>query len=112
MIFVLWITQNINWVLLSLIPIAVIAGLIIWTIKVKRYSFQKDRVVFSSWIFYKKNLSIPYIRFNFIENSTWFTNKIFGNGNVWIFTIWSGKKEMNIKNIPNYTDVYNLLNKD
>jgi uncharacterized membrane protein YdbT with pleckstrin-like domain len=98
------------WVLvLILIPII---GPIIWSIKVMNYSLQKDRVVYSSGIFYKKILSIPYIRFNFIENDTWFVNKIFGNWNVWIFTIWSGKKELNIKNIKNYSEVYNLLKKD
>lgn len=96
-------------ILLIFLPLM---GIIIWNVKVKRFSFQKDRVVYSSGIFYKKILSIPYIRFNFIENNTWFINKIFKNGNVWIFTIWSGKKEMNIWNISNYIDVYNLLNKD
>jgi membrane protein YdbS with pleckstrin-like domain len=101
---------SILWVLaLILIPII---GPIIWGIKVMKYSFQKDRVIYSSGIFYKKILSIPYIRFNFIENDTWFVNKIFGNWNVWIFTIWSGKKELNVKNIKNYTEVYNLLKKD
>jgi membrane protein YdbS with pleckstrin-like domain len=55
--------------ILLLIPAAFI-GLIIWNIKVMKYSFQKDRVIYSSGIFYKKILSIPYIRFNFIENDT------------------------------------------
>lgn len=106
-----------RWVLATIffMPIAILSiiiGIIAWNIKVMKYSFQKDRVVYSSGIFYKKILSIPYIRFNFIENDTWFVNKIFGNWNVWIFTIWSGKKELNIKNINNYSEVYNLLKKD
>ena len=78
----------------------------------KKYSFQKDIVTYTSGIFYKKILSIPYIRFNFIENDSCFINKISKNGNVWIFTIWSGKKELNIKNISNYSQVYDLMNKD
>ena len=91
---------------------SLIFACIIWYIKTIKYSFQNHRILFSSWIFYKKILSIPYIRFNFIENDTGFVNKICKNGNVWIFTIWSGKKELNIKNISNYSQVYDLMNKD
>jgi membrane protein YdbS with pleckstrin-like domain len=54
---------------LALILIPII-GLIVWSVKVMKYSFQKDRVIYFSGIFYKKILSIPYIRFNFIENDT------------------------------------------
>ncbi len=100
-------------IVLSLFIIfALIFACIIWYIKTIKYSFQNHRVLFSSWIFYKKMLSIPYIRFNFIENDTGFVNKICKNGNVGIFTIWSGKKELNMKNISNYSQVYDLINKD
>ncbi len=113
-IWFLFLGFSTNWIIvLSIFVIfALIFSCIIWYIKTIKYSFQNDRVLFSSWIFYKKILSIPYIRFNFIENDTGFVNKICKNGNVGIFTIWSGKKELNMKNISNYSQVYDLINKD
>ena len=89
-----------------------IIWLIIWIIKVKYYNFEKDRVLFSSWIIYKKKHTILYNRFNFIEKNQWFINKIFKNWTVKIYTLWSWSVEMLIKNIPNFKEIYDLLKKD
>ncbi len=91
---------------------APIIGLTIWIIKVKYYSFEKNRVVFGSGIIYKKRQTILYDKFNFIQKNQGFINKIFNNGIVNIYTVWSGKTEMKLLDIDNYSEIYELLKKD
>jgi len=97
---------------IALIPGLILIGVTIWSIKVKYYNFEKDRVLFGSWIIYKKRHSILYRKFNFIDKNQWMINKIFKNWNVGIYTLWSWNKEMWIKDIDNYTAVYDLLKTD
>jgi membrane protein YdbS with pleckstrin-like domain len=98
--------------LLLLIPFLIIIWLIIWSIKVKFYDYQKDRILFSSWIIYKQKHSILYKKFNYVEFNKWFVNKIFKNWNIKIYTLWSWSIDLLIKDIPNYREVYNLFKKD
>jgi len=97
---------------IALIPGLILIGFTVWSIKVKYYNFEKDRVMFGSWIIYKKRHSILYRKFNFIDKNQGFVNKIFKNWNVWIYTLWSGNKEMWIKDIDNYAAIYDLLKTD
>ena len=97
--------------ILLIIPIIFIP-LAIWLIKVKYWNFESDRVVYGSWIIYKKRQSILYYRFNFIDLKRKFLNKIFKNGSVNIYTIWSSSVDMKIPDIDNYSDIYELLKKD
>ena len=87
-------------------------GLTIWIIKVKFYDYQKDRVLFKSWIIYKQLHSILYKKFNYVESNQGFINKIFKNWNIKIYTLWSGSVDMSIKDIDNYKEVYELFKKD
>ncbi len=96
----------------ALIPGLIIIAITIWMIKVKYYNFEKDRVLFGSGIIYKKRHSILYRKFNFIDKNQGMVNKIFKNGNVWVYTLWSWEKEMWIKDIDNYTAIYDLLKTD
>jgi uncharacterized membrane protein YdbT with pleckstrin-like domain len=91
---------------------SIIIWLVVWSIKVKYYNFEKDRVLFGSWIIYKKRHSILYNKFNFIEKNQWFINKIFKNWIVKIYTLWSWSVEMLLKDIGNYKEIYDLLKKD
>ncbi len=90
----------------------IIIGLTIWMIKVKFYDYQKDRVLFKSWIIYKQLHSILYKKFNYVEFNKGFINKIFKNGNIKIYTLGSGSIDMSIKDIDNYKEVYELFKKD
>ncbi len=106
----LWI-DLIVWIALSIFFLIII-WLVIWIIKVKYYNFEKDRVLFWSWIIYKRRQSILYSKFNFIEKNQGFINKIFKNGIVKIYTLWSWRVEMLLKDIDNFKDIYELLKKD
>jgi hypothetical protein len=53
-----------------------------------------------------------YDKFNFIQKNQGFINKIFNNGIVNIYTVWSGKTEMKLLDIDNYSEIYELLKKD
>lgn len=97
------------FVLLLFIPFI---GLIVWIIKVRYFSFEKNRVVFGSGIVYKKRQTILYDKFNFIQKNQGLINKIFKNGVVNIYTIWSSKIEMKLLDIDNYWEIYELLKKD
>ncbi len=97
--------------ILLIIPILFIP-ITIWFIKVKYWIFEKSRVVYGSWIIYKKRQSILYHRFNFIDLKRWFLNKMFKNGSVNVYTIWSSSVDMSIPNIDNYWEIYELLKKD
>ena len=120
-VVILWIILSIWTLILLLNPLAAIAILIVfiiiiwyvvWTIKVKYYNLEKDRVLFGSWIIYKKRQTILYTKFNFIEKNQWFVNKIFKNWIVKIYTLWSWSVEMLLKNIDNFKEIYELLKKD
>lgn len=105
------IVNTIILMILFIFPIIFIP-LVIWFIKVQYWVLEKNRVLFWSWIIYKKRQTILYHRFNFIDLKRWFLNKIFKNGSVNIYTIWSSSVDMNIPNIDNYSEIYELLKKD
>lgn len=96
------------WLVLSIVWASII-WLIIWSIKVKYYDLEKSRIVAGSGIIYKKRQSILYSKFNFIELGRGFFNKIFKNGNISIYTLWSGKKEMSIQDTEDYQEIYDML---
>lgn len=85
---------------------------IIWFVKVISYEIQRNRVQKISWVIYVKKETILYKKFNFIEKNQWLINKIFKNGLVKIYTLWSGKVDMKIVNTKDYFKIYNLLKKD
>lgn len=105
-----------KWFLFITIPFivffAVMIGTIIWIIKVKFFTFEKQRVVYNYWIIYKSKQSILYNKINFIEKKVWLTNKIFRNGSVNVYTLWSWKVEMVLSDMDNYEEVYDLLKRD
>ena len=107
---------SIPWAKFAIIPTAIFFVIIIlwivWFIKVKSFVFEKDRIVYYSGIIYKSKRSILYEKINFIEKNQWMVNKIFKNGSVNIYTIWSGRIEMKLSDMGDYFQVYDLLKKD
>lgn len=105
------ISESIIPLIITIVLYWFIAWLIIWSIKVKYYNFEKNRVFYKSWIIYKKQHTILYNKFNFTEKNTGFINKIFKNWNINIYTIWSWSVEMKIKDINNFNDIHEILKK-
>ena len=89
-----------------------IVGIQICLIKAKRYEYQKSRILYYSGIIYKNKQSILYSNFNYVEKGRTFLNMLFKNGNIKIYTLWSSWVDMNIKDIDNFREVYELLKKD
>ncbi|MBS8121991.1 PH domain-containing protein [Candidatus Vampirococcus lugosii] len=95
--------------ILGLIISMIIIFLIRWYIKIQFFSIQKDRVLYSYGIIYKKYHSIRLDRIDFVESYQGLINKIFKNGNVYIYTIGSSKTEMTVNNIDDYQEFYQKL---
>ena len=91
--------------------IAVIFMIIYIYVKSKKYSIQNSRILASFWIIYKYRKSVLFSKIDFIEKNQWFIHKIFSNGNVKIFTKASGTSDVNIIDVSNHNDLYELLNK-
>ncbi len=97
--------------IILILPI-IFVPIAIWVIKVKSWTLEKSRILYKSWIIYKKRQSILYHKFNFIDLKRWFLNKIFKNGSINIYTLWSSWIDMTIKNTKDYKKIYELLKKD
>jgi len=97
--------------IILILPI-IFVPITIWIIKVKSWTLEKSRVLYKSWIIYKKRHSILYNRFNFIDLKRWFLNKIFKNGSVNIYTLWSSWVDMVIRDTKDYNKIYELLKID
>jgi len=85
---------------------------IIWATKVQYYNIQKDRILYAWWIIYKSRKTILKNKIDVVQMDRWFLNKMFGNGNVDIYTTWSTNIDMRIKNINDYQKVYELLKEE
>ncbi len=108
--------EEFSWVLktvsvVSIVLFSLIIGLIIWSIKVKFYDYQKDRILFRSGIIYKSLHSILYKKFNYVESSQGFINKVFRNGNIKVYTLGSWGVDMYIQDVDNYKEVNELFKK-
>ncbi|MBS9775367.1 PH domain-containing protein [Candidatus Gracilibacteria bacterium] len=99
-------------IIVPTIIFVLILGLIIWSIKVKYYSLEKDRIIYASGIIYKSRQSILYKRFNFVSKNQGFLGKIFKNGDVNIYTLGSGSVDMKIKDSEDFREIYDILKKD
>ncbi len=98
---IVWIGFLIVWV----IYLAIIA----WYVRVQFFRIEKSRILHRYGIIYKTYHSIRWDRIDFVESYQWFWNKIFKNGNVYIYTVWSSATEMIINNIDEYQEFYREL---
>lgn len=102
------------FILLGLFPptwpiLLIILPLYIWDISVKSYELEQFRVVYKFGKIYKSQTSILYENIDFIEVQQNFVNKLINNGSVNINTEGSNTTEMEIKDIPNYREIYEFL---
>lgn len=101
------------WAAILVLALAVlIIGLTVWYVSTKRYILEKDRIISEFGIIYRVRKSILYKKFNFIEKSQGFFGKIFKNGTLSIYTLWSSSRDMVLSDVDKYTEIYDLLKKD
>jgi membrane protein YdbS with pleckstrin-like domain len=93
--------------LIILLPITI--PLVIVGVKAKSYAIKQNKIIAKSGIFYKKQTSILFNRFDHIDNHKGMLNKMFKNGSISINTTGSSSAELTVKDISNYEEFYNLL---
>lgn len=96
-------------VIIPIILFLLIIGLIVWSVRVMSYKIQNYRIIAKSGIFYKKQTSIVFNKIDHLTNRQGLVNKIFKNGNIFVFTTGSSSVEMSVVNIPNFYEFYKKL---
>ena len=86
-----------------LIPVAVARA------RRRRYRFESDRVVRSEGIFYRTESAVLYQRIDSIRQDQGLLGKMFGNGNVTIFTAGSSRPDLILDALPDHAAAYQLL---
>ncbi len=85
--------------------------IIIIYIKSKKYIIQNSRILAYFWIIYTYRKSILFSKIDFIEKNQGFIHKIFWNGNIKIFTKSSGNSDIDIIDVGNHNELYEIINK-
>ena len=95
----------------TMIAVFVLIMLILWLVSIyfERYRLESQRVIKFSGIFYKTRETILYEKMNFINKNQWILGKICGNGNIEIFTLGADVLDMNLPEIDDYINVYDIL---
>lgn len=84
----------------------------IWYIKSKFYNIEKDRIMLWYGIIYKSRKTILLDRVNFVEKNQGFWWKIFKNGIVNVYTVWSSVVDVNFVDSEDFNKLYDILKKD
>lgn len=96
-----------------LFGLVVMDVMLIWIILLNvnaiTYCMQSYRVLRRSGVFYKRQKSIIYDKIDFINNKQGFINKLCSNGNISINTVGSSSVELELKNMKNFKQFYELL---
>lgn len=111
-VFLVYLTLPMWFTLWVLIIGVLVIGVITWYISTKRYILEKDRAISEFGIIYRVRKTILYKKFNFIEKYQGFLGKIFKNGTLSIYTLWSSSRDMVLSDVDKYIEVYDLLKKD
>jgi uncharacterized membrane protein YdbT with pleckstrin-like domain len=85
--------------------------IIIIYVKSKKYLIQNSRILAYYGVIYKYRKSILFSKIDFIEKNQWFVHKIFWNGNIKIFTKSSGNSDIDILDVENHSELYEIINK-
>ncbi len=80
-------------------------------VKSKTYLIQNGRVLAYFWIIYKYRKSVLFSKIDFVEKNQGFVHKIFWNGNIKIFTKASGTSDIDIIDVENHNELYEIINK-
>lgn len=85
--------------------------IIIIYVKSKKYLIQNGRILAYFGVIYRYRKSILFSKIDFIEKNQWFVHKIFWNGNIKIFTKSSGNSDIDIIDVWNHNELYEIINK-
>ena len=80
-----------------------------WTVAVRRYAIETDRVVRRDGILFARVTSVLYNRIDSIQKNQGALGKAFGNGNVTLMTAGSSAPDMGIANVPDFGPVYDTI---
>jgi len=87
-------------------PLWLLAPIVAWQVKVRRYTVESDRVVMRGGILFKSVTSVLFNRIDSLQQNQGALGKAFGNGQVTILTAGSSQPDLNVANVPDYQDVY------
>jgi len=98
-----------------LLPLALLLPVVIpWVVlavRRRRYFIESHRVLMTSGIVYRKQASVLHDRIDSIRHDRHLLGKLFGNGNVTVFTAGSSQPDLELKNAPDYRELYAILQK-
>ena len=93
--------------LVVLLPVTV--PLTVMAIRRRSYRVEPRRVLLKSGILYRRQASILHDRIDSIRRNQNLLGKVFGNGNVTIFTAGSSRPDMELSNAPDYEQLFVVL---
>lgn len=95
--------------LILLLPLTV--PLLLYVVRRTHYRIEDYRVLEQRRTIARKQTSVIFSKIDHINTSRGIFNNMFGNGNITVNTTGSSTPELTIRNIPNYQEFYDELNK-
>lgn len=96
-------------VLIVILPVTILVHTI-WLRRIS-YTIENYRVIRRSGVLYRRQTSIIFPRLDYIKSGQGFFNKMFKNGNLYLYTTGSSNAELTLANMPDYTAFYQELQK-
>jgi len=107
-VFVIVALHVIVFPLILILPISLLVR-IVW-LRAIRYQVESNRVVRQSGIVYRSQTSIINKRIDYMKHGQRFINKLFNNGDVYIYTTGSSTAELTLRNASDYMQLHTDLN--
>lgn len=96
-----------------IVPLIVVlpVTIVVYTVWMRRISYVVEdyRVVIRSGVVYRRQTSVVFSRLDYIKSGQGFLNKVFKNGNLYLYTTGSTAAEMMLKNMPDYVYFHQVL---
>ncbi|MEN0063210.1 MAG: PH domain-containing protein [Myxococcota bacterium] len=80
-----------------------------WSVVVRRYAIESDRVVRRDGILFRRATSVLCNRIDSLQKNQGALGKIFGNGNVTLMTAGSSAPDLQIAHVPEFSSVYDTI---
>lgn len=96
--------------LFIILAIAIIVSLLVrlWVRRIS-YIIEDSRTLRRSGVIYRTQTSIIYPKLDYIKHGQGFANKLFRNGNLYLYTTGSQAAELTFKNAPDYQELHRQL---
>lgn len=73
------------------------------------YIIENDRVILRYGVIYRRQTSILFTRLDYIKTGQDFLNKVFKNGDLYLYTTGSSRAELTLQNIPKHKEFHQKL---